>query len=449
MLLFIKRESDYFWHIKAGEYMFKNGPLKKDVFSWFVNGKYWMSHEWLFEIVLYFLKVIFKGWHMIVYCFLCLISLLLILFFTNKKDYLKNNLFTLIWFTFFLIFFAFVQARPHLISFNFLALTMYLLYDLYKNKDSKKIYFLPLITILWANFHGGSSNLPYLLCLVFLISGMFSFKYGKIEANRLSKVQLRRYFCVMLLCMGAVLINLHGVKMFFYPYENMANTVMISNISEWQSTTLSNIFHYPYFLMALFVVIVLLVSKKKIELIDFLMFGFALFLGLKSIRFWPYIYIIMSYVIFKYVKAKPDNKLTIFSILFVSSLFLLMFVGNFSGIKKNLNFRYLDDEIIELIKDEKPKRLYNMYNYGGELVYNDIEVFIDGRADLYSLYNYEDYLNISKLENDYVKLIDKYDFDYFLVDKSYSIYTYLKYNDSYEKIFNNKDCAIYKKRSID
>ena len=43
-------EADYLWHIKAGEYMFKNGILRNDIFSWSMNGKYWMSHEWLFEI---------------------------------------------------------------------------------------------------------------------------------------------------------------------------------------------------------------------------------------------------------------------------------------------------------------------------------------------------------------------------------------------------------------
>ena len=56
MLLFVK-ESDYFWDIKAGEYMFKNNTiLTKDVFSWFMNGRYWMSHEWAFEYLIYFLK---------------------------------------------------------------------------------------------------------------------------------------------------------------------------------------------------------------------------------------------------------------------------------------------------------------------------------------------------------------------------------------------------------
>jgi hypothetical protein len=88
-----------------------------------------------------------------------------------------------------------------------------------------------------------------------------------------------------------------------------------------------------------------------------------------------------------------------------------------------------------------------MYDYGGELIYNDIPVFIDGRADLYTKYNYKDYLNISNLNGDYVKLIEKYNFDYFLVDKDYSINTYLKYNNQYEVIYKDKKVLLYKKIS--
>ena len=46
-------DTDFFWHIKAGEYMSKHGVLTKDVFSWYMYGKSWMSHEWLFEIIIY------------------------------------------------------------------------------------------------------------------------------------------------------------------------------------------------------------------------------------------------------------------------------------------------------------------------------------------------------------------------------------------------------------
>ena len=55
LMCFARKESDYFWHIKAGEYIFHNGILKKDIFSWSVNGKYWMSHEWYLLVYYYYL----------------------------------------------------------------------------------------------------------------------------------------------------------------------------------------------------------------------------------------------------------------------------------------------------------------------------------------------------------------------------------------------------------
>ena len=153
----------------------------------------------------------------------------------------------------------------------------------------------------------------------------------------------------------------------------------------------------------------------------------------------------MSYVIFNYIsKRKLDNGTNIV-IITLSVLLVLGFVLNIKTINKNLEKRELPSDLINTIREEKPKRLFNMYNYGGELIYNDILVFVDGRADLYSKYNYKDYLDISNLKGNYVELIDKYNFDYFLTDRKYSIDSYLKYNDNYELIYQNKHSNIYKK----
>ena len=56
-----------------------------------------------------------------------------------------------------------------------------------------------------------------------------------------------------------------------------------------------------------------------------------------------------------------------------------------------------------------------------------------------------DYLNISTLNGDYVKLISKYNFDYFLVDSNYPINTYLKYDTNYEEIISIDGVILYKK----
>ena len=242
-----------------------------------------------------------------------------------------------------------------------------------------------------------------------------------------------------------ICINIHGIKMLFYPYLNMMDKTMLNNITEWAPTNLNITSHYMYLFIVVFVLFIMLFSDKKIKFIDFMLFGLCVFLGFKSIRFWPYTYIIMSYVVFNYVNDRKLDKGTNIVLLLLSFTFIGIFVSNINIVYKQTHKYQLSNKLIGTIKEEKPNRLFNMYNYGGELVYKDIKVFVDGRADLYSKYNYKDYLNISTSSGNYIKLIEKYDFDYFLVDKKYPINIYLENNDSYELVYKDKNVLLYKK----
>lgn len=442
---FFSIDPDYLWHIKAGEVFYNDGIFTKDIFSWIVNGKYWICHEWLFEVIIYVLRLLFGKYHIFIYCFSFISLLFILLFILNRENYLKNIVFTFIWLLFSLLLIPNVQARPQLMSNIFLLLTVYLCFDNYNN-NSRKIYFLPIISIFWANIHGGSSIFVYLFPLIFLVCGLFNFKFNKIFSIKISFSQIKRYLLVIILCVIGISINVHGFRMLIYPFSNMLDSTMLLNISEWQSTTLSEVSHYPYFILLLFILFVFIFSKKKIRFLDFVLFLVCVFLGLKSIRFWFYTYIIMSFVVFDYISSRKNDNGTETCIIVLSIFLVLLFFTNKNNILKPRYFCYLDNKDITFIKSLKMNNNFNMYDYGGDLIYNGIPVFIDGRADLYTKYNYKDYISISTLKNDYVKLINKYDFDYFLVSKSYPINTYLKYNDDYRLIYNNKELYIYEKK---
>ena len=89
-----------------------------------------------------------------------------------------------------------------------------------------------------------------------------------------------------------------------------------------------------------------------------------------------------------------------------------------------------------------------MYNFGGDLIYHNLPVFVDGRADLYSKNNYGDYLSISMLHEGAENIIYKYNFDYFIVDSTFPINIYLRNNDDYELVYENRhdsiDVLVYK-----
>ena len=441
-LVFFVYDSDYFWHIKAGEVMVKNSKiLTHDVFSWYMNGKYWFSHEWLFEVLIYGMSTIFSKYHVYIYCFLTFLMLQLMPFLTNRESYLKNIPFSMLWISLSAILFFFLQARPHMISFCLFSITLLILYDIYNNEKSKKYLFFPLISLCWVNFHGGSSNLVYLLPVLFLVAGLFSFESSKISAKRYTKTQIKKYILCIILGFFPLFLNPHGVKMILYPYQNMGNSVMLANIVEWHCSDLNNLSHYPYFLLVFLIFIILIFSKKKIRFLDFILFLFTLYLGLKSIIFWPFIYISMSYCIWYYIPKRKLDTGTSFVLVSLSVIFVSLFLLFKPG---TVNYKILDDKAINVLKKEKVERLFNYYDYGGYLIYKDVLVFMDGRADLYSGYNYEDYLNISSLGPNYDKLLRKYDFDYFIIPKDCGLAFYLKDMDHYKKIYSDCDVVVYK-----
>ena len=55
-------DPDYFWHLKAGEYIVNHLALPAgDPFSWTFQGKPWALHEWLFEVGLYAMFALLGG----------------------------------------------------------------------------------------------------------------------------------------------------------------------------------------------------------------------------------------------------------------------------------------------------------------------------------------------------------------------------------------------------
>ena len=314
--------------------------------------------------------------------------------------------------------------------------TLYLLFDYDCSSQHKRIYFLPVIAFLWANLHGGSSNLPYLLCLVFAVSNYINAK--KEVGNTFLKVGLLSLF--------ALLFNPQGITLLIYPYQNMGNHFMQQIITEWQPPSIFQVSHWSIFVLLISFVIGVIYFRKKIPLVSWILTILFSFLTLRSMRFAPYLYFLFGFVFFPCLSKKKVAFVT-YPILSLACTFLICMTlfsnGKLAYLKTNQPL--LDDNVIRLLKSEQPERLYNYYDYGGYLIYCDIPVFVDGRADVYSDYNLKDFYQLMNLSSGYENIIEKYQFDYYLIPKTIPLAQYLE-DSSYEKLYDSSVC-LYKKKS--
>lgn len=439
---------DYWWHLKAGEWMLDHHTLPFiDVFSWFgvENELYWMSHEWLSEVVL-------AGFHRLLsqliptntaafsgYLFTCLslFGLFSLLCLTNLKTYVQNVFVTSSWlFLGVLIFVSVASPRPHLLSYFLLVLTLWSLERFRRQGCAKALVGIPIYSFLWVNFHGGSSNLPYLLCLLYLIGGLVTFEWRGLTAQKWTPRQRKELLLTALLSFIVLVLNPHGLAMITYPYENMQDHYMRSVIGEWFPPLLRLDGHVVILAQVLILVLILLFKKRSLQLIDFLLLGGFTYLAIGSLRFSPILYLVSSFILLPYIEGMIS--LPTASNLKVSHPLYSLVMGSLGMLLVGLWMFQLPDrqesalnpvlseELVAIIQAENPQRLYNYYDLGSELIYHDIPVFVDGRADLYSKNILKDAVDLGFLKQDPVALFEKYQFDYLLTYQTSPLGYYLE-----------------------
>jgi len=452
---------DYWWHIKAGEYMLSNRAIPYiDVFSWYSkdNHLYWYSHEWLTEVIFAGINKLFGegGVYLFIIGLGMLIPFLTIKF--NWKELKENKLIAIVWGVIGVQLLSMVATpRPHMISFTLLVFVVYALSKFLKNEESKWIWSIPVISMLWANLHGGSSNLPYVLTLLTLVLNSFNFTFYKVEFKKISNKGLFKLLLVAVLSILAILINPHGVDMVIYPYDNMQDSFMLSFISEWRSPDLKLATDFYIYALIFVIGMIFLLTDKKIKGFNLLMTLAFVYLTFKSIRFGVLLYIVSSFTVFEYVTTltlKEKHIKYLSALLVVIGLAMPQNLLFTNYIMKNPITEPITEEMIEAVKTLNAEHLYNDYDLGGYLIYHDIEVFVDSRADLYTKHNLKDAINLmslrrvdaSKLSDifDVEAILNKYEFDAFIIKNSRPLYSYLSTNDKYELVLEDHNISLFK-----
>ncbi|MCI8393125.1 MAG: hypothetical protein HFJ24_01025 [Clostridia bacterium] len=147
---------------------------------------------------------------------------------------------------------------------------------------------------------------------------------------------------------------------------------------------------------------------------------------------------------------------------------LLLGLTAFSIYKGKINAEYINSnqypvELANFMLEEKEKgnldfntmKLYNDYNYGSYLLYREIPVFIDSRADLYSPeFNegckiFDDYLSISALSTYYEDKFKDYSITHAMVYTNAKLNMFLRRDENYKELYKDKYFTLYERLSVD
>lgn len=269
------------------------------------------------------------------------------------------------------------------------------------------------------------------------------------------------------------------------PYTYMIKSIQgntMNFISEHQAVVLIN--HIG--LLGIFVIIIMLLfsNKIKIKLHDVFMLGGMAILSLISYKQFPIFFICTMCIINKLVltwiqetKNNKKNKLEsmnkekkkhrlenilpkilkpkgiIFILLIITIVFLLDY-------RKIITQDYVDkktypvaaSEWINQNIDKENMKLFNDFNYGSYLLFNDIKVFIDGRADVYDpKFNGKQddsflaYMMTTSLKTEPEEVFKKYGITHIITTNEGTFNMMLsKEKEKYKEIYSDETFKIYK-----
>lgn len=468
-------QNDIFYMIKLGSDILKNGIDLMDHYS-FIEGLPYTYPHWLYDIYIYLVYDNFSYFGVYIISIIFFIILIMCIYFVhirvNKNDFLAFFI-SIISIS---CLYVFATARSQIVTVILLFLEVYFIENLINSGKKRYVLFLILISLLIANIHATIWVFTFILYLPFIVTyiikKIINIKNFKKKINISKKLiidDILNIKLVFISFIGSFLMGLFSPSRICYTY---VFKIMMGNSQDYimEHASLVVIDHPCFIVFCLILLLILIFSNTKIYLKELFMISGLILMSLVSIRHLIFFYTIgllyITIIVMRYLDNGKDRSLEILEQLIVTKklIYICIYVLIFSGFIYKFSENYITDyvpcslypvEAVDYIKklDYKEMRIYNHYNYGSYLLFNDIPVFIDSRCDLYLLeFNGRDYSifeDSMNIVDDYENIFEFYDISHVLLDNNNILYKILIHNDDYKVIYEDAFFALFERISYE
>lgn len=256
------------------------------------------------------------------------------------------------------------------------------------------------------------------------------------------------------------------------PYTYLIHTMQgntTGNISEH----LPIVLYSSKYIFAYMIVAICLISftKVKVKLSDLFLLGGLMFLTIMSRRQMSMLMfvgiLVINKIICKLIEMYDEDGIKEILKYFTSIIGRIIMYSAFAifmvfSLKESKDVEIVSNksypvEATEFIKDNldvEEIKLFNEYNFGSYLLFNDIPVFIDSRADVYDpQFNgweddiFRDFINLTDACNDYEEKFEHYGITHLLIYKDSTLDKVLRLDTNYNELYKDDNFVIYQRLS--
>ncbi len=453
--------NDFYTAIRCGHEIMEKGVHANGVYTWHEGLKF-INIRWLFDIILTLIHDNFGNFA--IYMFNMILVFLYSItayVYARKKNY--NILFSfLVSFIFLLLMRYIVTVRAQSISYLLFLYEYFLIDKLGKTGKNRYIVLLFIISVLVANLHGSMFIICLIIYLPYLAEALAN-KAG-IKDTKKIEVQENKHFKKLILAFILSIIggfcNPNFEMPLVYLIKTLSHKEHFTIITELKDLSILNSVHYVCFIAM--VVIMLIVTDKKVRLKDILFFLGFFILTLGAIRMGALLVITCFFwiidLVYDFVIIKNDFKIEnkYLRLFIIICIMLLIVFYSVNLIVDNAFKHYMNPEVFPIDAanyilsnlDYKNIRIYNAFNVGAYLEMMEIPTFIDSRPEIYTkAFNdteiFSDYALFTTDNLDYYYFFKKYDFTHILVENGFFMNRYFDRDEHLDKIYQDDSFIIY------
>jgi hypothetical protein len=287
------------WHLRNGQLILATHTITRaDPFSSTMQGRPWYAWEWLYDAKM---AAIYNwtGLNGVVFVSALIIAATLALTFklTLKRG---ANLCVTLGFLLLTIGASSIHffARPHIVGWLFTVLWFYILdSSAVSPVGGRRLFWLPVLMLLWANVHGGFL-IGFVLLAFYAADSAIQYVTSKNLGQREVAVKrLRRLGLVSALAALASLVNPFGYNLYIHIYQYLSNRFLMDHIDEFLSPNFHGIAQQCFIALLLLTLLVLALARTKPRPAELLIILFAISSGLYAARNLPISSLLLTLVV--------------------------------------------------------------------------------------------------------------------------------------------------------
>jgi hypothetical protein len=452
-------DTDMYWHLATGQTIATTRAIPlSDPFSWTMRGVPWVDVHWMSQVIMYGVYQLagFAG--------LALgVGLLTVVACAFVWKQMSGGVFIRAA----IILLAATTASPNLTprsqmaTFVFVAVTGYLLY-LYKWRQIDRLWWLPLVFVLWVNLHGGYIA-GFMLLGAFIAGEALSNLLHLSGAEIVSWRRLGKVLFVAFVSGAVLLINPYTVAALQLPFKTVNIGVLQDFIQEWAAPNFHQASLQPMLWMLLLTLVVIGFSRRRLDVTDALtltLFAYITFLAQRNLGLFA---LICAPILSRHASAivdrsrwggrpwsrgKPIVNAVLLGVI-VAAVTFYSIVTLSPTAQAKAEAKSLPVAAAKWIDQNQPSGpLFNSYNWGGYLQWRlgaAYPVYVDGRTDVYDDAFLRDFLAIALVSSDYNQRLANTGAKIVLIESGSVLDNFLARNARWREAYRDELAVIYQR----